>query len=359
MSSVILPDDFLSDCTFSVWNSLTDERRREIGNAVLASLHDSGYQFHQVRLEGHGPAEEHPVLMFTDQRTGMDFALIPGGILSPGYDEAQLNRLLQITELVEYVPDEEEFEDEEEEGEEDDSEREEFSFPDRVPIFASAAPCDLRRRPDVQIAPFLMAVRPVPVESPEILELITPPTWWYSWVKRLSSIALQWQMVPPILEHFQWAVPTSLEFEWALTAGVQSLFYWGDELPSFVATDPAEYGEEYPAWTAEQQALITSSVTFEDVMEPGSTANAPDVWPHTNRFGLIGMVAQDCWCEPSNDPSDLAPLIVRGGAAGSYPWQACGEWRSLLNGAECRLRWDSDYGDWNGLRPVIRLSSFS
>jgi len=378
---ISVPADILDDCRLERWALLSSDQLEAVAVALTQTLAASDYAFTKWRIERHGPDGQLPVLIFTDARSHLDFALIPGGTLLPGYDEAQLQRYTEIYMAVEQR-------DEAGEGEEEDfgealfsdeeSEREALII-DRPIVFASRAQCDLRRKPPVPIAPFLMATTPILAETAEIAEVVTLPHWWRETWDEMAVIhqpvRLRWEMVAPVLERYRWDVPTTHEWEWASQGGKSGIFYWGNEVPRFVVNPIAYYADEDDAddiaeharyaaemdaridseWPAEKQALLTDAVRFEDVMRMRFSPSSPHCWPYANGFGLVGLLAWGEWCAPSNDPDDPYPLIIRGGAAGGFPWQSCHEWLLLLRAAEARQNIRTNYGDWNTLRPILRL----
>jgi hypothetical protein len=127
--------------------------------------------------------------------------------------------------------------------------------------------------------------------------------------------------VEPLLERFGWDLPTTWEFEWALRGGVDGLFYWGGPPPLF--QDPeAELAQSGP---------LTLDEVFKAVMTHAFPPDRPRNWPYCNRFGLAAMLGAGTWCQPSTTEGDPAPVIVRGGAAMCWGWQACKEWLLLLS----------------------------
>jgi hypothetical protein len=367
--SVPVSSAVLVDCSLDRWNALSPAMREAAAVSLRHALTESGYGFEHWRIEDHGPDREQPVLILTDTRTALDFALIPGGRLLPGYGDAQFERFSEIYELLEgwqrdIIDDEDDEPDDAVELEED--------SPYVIPIFASEVPCDLSRKPPVDIAPFLMAVTPTPASTPGIQQVVTSPRWWGETWEEMAlyhlPVRLHWEMVPAVLHRYRWSLPTTGEFEWAIRGGKEGIFYWGDTVPHFVANPLPYYdcgdekdghdnagGYDEPAWTPEQARLITEDVRFEDLMVLGFSPESARIWPYCNGFGLAGPLATGSWCAPSTESSDPFPLIVRGGASGSWPWQACGEWMLFLSAVERRLNENTLSGDWNVLRPIIRL----
>jgi len=274
----------------------------------------------------------------------MTFSLIPGGTFQPGYDDALLKQLHVLYRKVTINC----------LGESEDeiasSHPEWLEMSEIIPVFASKVPRDLRLRPPITVSPILMATELVQSTMPDFDRFVDLSRSSRS-VKRLAAhpflggVNLRWPQVEPILQHYRWSLPTSEEFEWALRGGVSSLFYWGNEPPLFLREG---YGSVYSAkeCQASWEALMSSSF-------------APDrerTWPWCNRFGLAAMVAQSTWCTPTRVPGDPFPLIIRGGAADSWPWQACGEWVSLLSAVEGRRPLGACYADLAAVRPIIHIA---
>jgi hypothetical protein len=345
-ATVPVPTWLFANADLSVWNTLSSAERELLAQVLCQHLRESGYDFQKWRFEQHGPDAEQVVLVLTDENFKQDFALIPGGTLLPGYDETQLDCFAEIDEMVE--------------GElrafvryrNGGVQEERLIWQQKV--FASKAACDLRRKPAVSIAPFLMMVT-------SLLEL---PSKRRGAV--YSPVKMRWKDVGDTLSRYNWSLPTTEEFEWALQGGQGGVFYWGDRLPDFVLVQEKYYDDdedeeveisEKTRWLLENSPLLTASVTFNDVMWGDLELAEEPAWPHYNRFGLKAMLAQGCWCEPSTEPEDPCPLIVRGGVSHFWPWQSCGEWLRMLSAAEARLGYDTDYGDWNTLRPAIKLGS--
>lgn len=70
---------------------------------------------------------------------------------------------------------------------------------------------------------------------------------------------------------------------------------------------------------------------------------------------MIAMVNWPTWCAPEFGESAEFPLVSRGGAGYSFPWQASGEWLRLLNACELRCRFDTERECT--IRPTIRLQA--
>src|SRR5215210_4437752 len=78
-----------------------------------------------------------------------------------------------------------------------------------------------------------------------------------------------WSEVDQVLTEYRWTLPSSAEFEWALRGGVNSLFYWGDEVPETFRAYYADYGTDGFAQTI-----------LPDWFAPAALG----AWPQANRF---------------------------------------------------------------------------
>ena len=350
----LLPSSISSQLNLSNWNTLSEDQQLTLVESLTIHLNERGYDLRNPRLEHHGPAATQTVAVWRDDSRGLDFALIPGGEFRPGYSETQLETYKHLFQVINQAN----VDALKSQGHEDpESDLDDvFEPPDKVRLFASRATCDMRSKPPATIAPFLMCTTLVPATMPGLHTVVELPTWqsWEDLETNQLPIHLRWPMVEPVLKHCRWTLPTSEEFEWALQGGVAGLFYWGDKLPMSIF-DHLVFCENPQQHIP--QAEIASTVTFEDLMTRELDPAHPHVWPYYNRFGLASMLACGTWCMPNADPEDPFPLKLRGGAANCYPWQNCGEWKLLFSAAEWRIGHATDYADWNGLRPIIRLWS--
>jgi hypothetical protein len=367
IASIAISVDVLEQLDLARWNALSVSQRQEIGQSVTEQAHAQGYLFTNLQVYQYGPDQTQPILEWRDEVAGCVFVLVPGGTFAPGYDDEQLARYARIHQRIhawnESDPwnadawNREDGDEDDEPGDAQDQENDPHDPPDRTRIFASVSPCDLRRKASVSIGPFLMASLPVPASAPGLPEIVTYPDWWRkSWAEMTQAqeaLLLRWPQVAPVLQHYRWSLPTSAEYEWALRGGVDGLFYWGDELPAFVLNECAVPEATNAEW---ERANRSPAVAFEDIMRLTVEPERARSWPYGNRFGLAGMVTWGQWCAPDANPAD-APLVVRGGASACYPWQMCGEWKSLLTAAEGRMREETTYAQWNALRPIVRLQA--
>jgi len=279
------------------------------------------------------------VIQWRERGTGMTFSLIPGGTFQPGYEDALLDQLRVLYRRVTA----ERLGASEAEIARDNPEL--LEMPDEILVLGSDAPCELRLKPRVTVPPFLMATELVQSTLPGLDAFVdlSPLAKRQEAYPFLGGVRLPWPQVEPVMQSYGWSLPTSEEFEWALRGGVRSLFYWGDEPPLFLEDG---FGTVYS-----EDELQKS---WDAVMSSSFAPDRERSWPWCNRFGLAAMVAQSTWCAPSRVPGDPYPLIVRGGAASSWPWQACGEWVSLLNAVECRLPLGPCYAESASVRSIIR-----
>jgi hypothetical protein len=342
---------------FDCWNSLSKKDRLGVGKQLEESLLTAGWHLSgPIAVGEFGPASgRQGVLQIRDRVTALCFSVIPGGTYHPGLSEHLQPRYKELYMQMEDWK--------------ADDEREPGQEPwrpeplERTWTFASEQPCDLRPKPAVQITPFLLASESVTGKVVGMREVIghLDRYWESKFEKGLSDaypVQVRWEKVAPILRHFQWSLPTTEEFEWALRGGVDSVFYWGNDFPDFILVEYIEpSGDQPQRLNAVAKARFDRS--FEDLMARNFEPGRKKIWPWCNRFGLAGMLACGTWCQSLKTPKERFPLIVRGGAADCYGWQGCGEWKLLLNAAEKRLGIGSDYADHNCIRPVIRLQADS
>ena len=351
-ATIFLSDDLLMQLEISRWNRLSKHQQVALAQSLTAQLNASGHSMNKPRLEQHGPNQT--VLVWQNEPTQLDFALIPGGTFAPGYADEQLSNYRHICQLIEQgwhdaivrmtKPGK---------GSLDFKMDAAITPSDKVQLFGSRAVCDLGRKPSVTLSPFLMCTTLVPAATPGLRLTVDLPKW-QSWEKleaTHSAIRLRWPMVEPVLAHFGWDLPTSTEFEWALQAGNPTLFYWGDKLPVSIMERLVyvEHTDQLP------NADLDPGVRFEDLMTRDVELQRLRVYPYCNRFGLASMLACGTWCLPSTVPQDPFPLTLRGGAADCFPWQGTNEWKHLLSAADWRIGYTTDYANWNSLRPVMRL----
>jgi hypothetical protein len=337
------------------WNRLTERDREEVGRRLAEAMIAAGWQLDRsIAVSRFGPTgEPQPVLQVREQPTGLMYSVIPGGTFEPGISEHLWARYHELYMQMEGWKEREEYE-----------KGEEPWHPEPLEAtwtFASQRPCDLRPKPAVRVAPFLLATEQVTGRVTGLRQVLGPlDRYWNEHFEKSAKegypVDVRWEKVGPILNRFRWSLPTTEEFEWALRGGVDSLFYWGNDFPDFILV---EYVEPFVGGSLKQpeRGEERFNRSFGDLMSRNFDPMRQRAWPWCNRFGLAGMLACGTWCEPSQGPADPAPLIVRGGAADCYGWQGCGEWKLLLNAAEYRLVTTSNYADHNAIRPVIRLSA--
>ena len=344
----------LARLDLDAWNLLSGVERSDLAALLIDALNAAGHAFHSPRVQDHGPNGDQPVLELQDGRTGLTFALVPGGRFAPGYDEDELAAYRRAHQRLLGWPDNKPWTDLDcDEGPA--SEHEYYDPPRRTIVMARSPRCDLRLKPEGRVGPFLMATLPVPVPSLRKAASLPLPAWFAASNEREAAM-LDWQHVQPVLAPFGWALPTSSEYEWALRGGKRGVFYWGDELPAFVLEHGAVPGPELePTEDEIRQASKKPGVRFEDVMLEELDPERPRVWPYANRFGLAAMLPWLTWCARIPRKGTRYPLVVRGGAMHWWGWQGCGEWKLLCNAVEGRLSPAEALRETHALRPVIRL----
>ncbi|HEU4407190.1 MAG TPA: SUMF1/EgtB/PvdO family nonheme iron enzyme [Polyangiaceae bacterium] len=116
--------------------------------------------------------------------------------------------------------------------------------------------------------------------------------------------------VAGLIGTYGFRLPSEAEWEYACRAGTRTPFFWGADVP------------DRPNDRANALGLV----------ELGNHPElCADLW-HPSYEGA--PADQRAWLESPwlADPENpRARLVVRGGAAACYPWQACGEWQLMLS----------------------------
>lgn len=284
-ASVPISSDSLQHLQLEGWNGLSASAKKKLQAEITQALLDAGYDFRDAKIQKYGPRSDSQAIAQWRDRRGRRFVLIPGGSFRPGFSGPQLKQLEKIAkgvETYEYRP----------------------INPKRAPIF-NAGFCDLRQTTKVDVPPMLMAG-----------DLIRQGK------TRVKDVDLY--EIAELLEEHRWSVPSSHEFEWAILGGRKSIFHWGDEPRSYLASKRLD-------------------------APPDSTK-----WPECTRFGLTDPLAEVTWCQPKTGGQ---PIVSRGGARTYSPWQDCLEWLLYLTAASGRHPVIEEFGmRFRGaVRPVIRF----
>lgn len=292
------------------WRKLTDAEKLTVVREALASLASEGHAFGEPRLESFGPpGDAQRIAIVEDTKHDAGFAFVPGGRLAPGLGEPEMARFwdlerawlhaLKNTRLHE------------------------------LPFTALEwDPVQLQRRTAVDIGPMLVAIAPLASQD------AAAPKPRFS-----SRPLLTWEAAKETAARIGYAIPTSDQLEWATSAGVSNLFFWGDALPS--PMDPRVAITDRDEWVTQSEAFAR------EYMELAGELVAP--WPTSNRFGLQGTAGQPVWCRGGADE----PLVA-GGAARFFPWQGCGEWLWLLSALRVDAR-QIPYHQGAMLRPIVPI----
>jgi hypothetical protein len=341
-SQVQIPRRVLASFDMGVWNSLSAEERQTAAAATTESLNKQGRRMRYLGIGTFGPdLDKQSLPQWHDDETDLRFSLIPGGEFLPAYDDPLLNKYEAVYQRLYSMT----IRDAQEAGEAEGV----HSRPDSLFPFGSMGSCDLRRKAPVQVSPMLMACDPVTrrfndggrlVDSNRIRVYGNSGNAWH-------PLYLEWGEVGPTLRLFGWAIPSSVEMEWAIGAGCRTLFYWGDEPHNAILAFHSE----------DQFSEEEGENAFDTLLHASFEPDRPRVWPWTNRFGLAGILCEATWCRPDQDPNSLYPLIHRGGASSSFPWQYCGEWELLLTAAESRITLDGQLGAGRSaaIRPILKF----
>jgi hypothetical protein len=337
--------------TLDAWNALPDHDRVLAADHLAERLEAAGWSLLEppaVRTFG-PPDQPQRIVQVRDGKTGLPWSLVPGGTFRPGIPTGLLPQFQTVYLAFESWK-AQSWEPPDEEDDQDGPDQWQPESPSAVWPFASEAPCDLTEKPPQRIEPLLFAAELVTPRVPGLHEAVTPPAgyWKDRWERGKKSFdcwQTRWPEVQAVLDHFGWELPTSWEFEWAVRGGVDGLFYWGGPPPLFQGPDAA----------LAQSGPFTLEELFAAVMTYSFPPDRPRTWPWCNRFGLAAMLGAGTWCCPSEVQDDPVPLIVRGGAAMGWPWQACKEWVLLLTSCESRQAPQTNYADHNAIRPVVRF----
>jgi hypothetical protein len=318
-----VPRDVYKRLALKVWGGLNDRQRGELAEAVTRALHASGRPLQSAGIRLFGPPEDPlPVAQWRDTETDLCFSLICGGTYRPGYSKAQIRQAHAWYDAQ--WPD-------------DDSDDYKPRKVSRcIWPYDSQLPCDAGKKASIAVPPMLLACEPLLWRTPGLDRVLDRTKVRVYFSPRdgpepdleEKPVYFAWAEVPPLLRRYGWSLPSSAEFEWALRAGRDTLFFWGEEPP-----DVAPAGAVAPE-------------SFD--------RDRPHTWAWCNRFGLAGPLAHQTWWLPREDPDEAFPLVWRGGST-SWPGQACGEWWLFLSAVEGRECLDRSFSAGSVLRPAIRL----
>ncbi len=298
---------------WQAWRELDDSARLEVARGVIAAIRAAApvHRLGEPSLEEFGPPDERQTIAIVqDVEREVWFALIPGGRLEPGLGPTALRRFRELEsawlEALDYPPGEH-----------------------QLPYTADAwSPAQLERGAPVDVEPMLVAIQPL---SHRVLQTAAPR---YS-----ARPLLMWEEARSAAARLGYDLPTSRQLEWATTAGVESLFYWGDALPA--PMDPRSTVSDWEMFEIESEQFAAAYMA----LAHGEVAR----WPTSNRFGLQGTAGQPVWCEgPGGEP------LVAGGADRYFPWQGCGEWLWLLSALRVDARFIANH-QGAMIRPAITV----
>jgi hypothetical protein len=343
-STVQIAARFSRTLTLDGWNALTDAERLRLGASLGKRLRTHhGWPAEAPVLRTFGPPHSRQrVLQLRDGRSGLTFALIPGGTFRPGYTPRVLRRFRKVFRRLE---------------------RDNPLIRREVDKYL----VHYQARDAVTVGPLLMACELLLDETPGVGPLVRNPQARRSadyharygpGEKGFYPLTLTGAEVAVVNEAFGWDVPSSAEFEWALRGGREAVFFWGDAVPRWIDETQGDTTlDEVRGGKWLRAPWGTAAVRFEDVLDVRFPPDRRRRWPWCNRFGLAGMIHSATWCQPSSARDDARPLLLRGGTA--WPWQLCGEWMGLLTPHEWRYP-VQPRKPWHGetvaaLRPVVRV----
>ncbi len=293
------------------WTPTDSERKKRARESLEALDGDVARAFGPVTLQKHGPrGARRSVACVTDESTGLEYVLVPGGSFSPGLDEEKWALLVELAAAHRAPP----------------------------KPYGAASSASFAKGPGktIKTEPFWIARFPVTARVKGIEEVLSKDTFARNVreeplkqnPKRFLPLSIE--EVAASEERFGWRMPSVMELEWAISAGARSVFYWGDGL---------DYEEINRAAT--KHPLLR----LEDV--------ADGEWPGTTAFGLRSAVAIPQWC-CSPSPEGLR-CYVRGGAGFCAPWQGCGEFLWMVNLMVAPIDALEPHDTMHALRPVLTL----
>jgi hypothetical protein len=321
------------------WAMLSDVELEALARSVGAWLasHVRRMEFIGVRrFETPSVTEEdrelddaHRTLVWHDPEWQLQWVLVPGGEIAPGYDERQLRRLKKRVAEMSGM-----------------GETEVDLAQDVLPYGSRAGwdPARLIARPLNRVEPLLVSAQPLLQSTPQIGHFIGPErVRIFKWTPGVHTVlAFLVDELGPVLATLGSRLPSDVEMQWLMAGGRRSLFPWGDRLPRYMWAD-----EFWLADDAEEVFHRNFRAQFRY-----RYASAEPEWERANRFGLIDALVASTWCTIDGRPGYV------GGAGECFPWQGAGEWADFLCAAAVTHVADSDQFLGHGLRPVISLASF-
>lgn len=315
----MIEGDLRKQLEAATFQAVGPTKRKELARAAFRSL-GSG-RFDEPRLVKCGPAKaRRTVATAVDRVSGVDFALVPGGTMRFGLDDAHWSKFVDIA----------------------------MSLASPMQPYGVSSTVGQARGTgeDVVLDPFLVARFPITARVAGLDDILSTDRIQRNF--RKSDLENGRRFLPLLIDEVRVAeaklgvsMPTVFELDWAITAGARSVFYWGNTL-DYAAM--SERGPEHPLLRQEDAGFVP--------------------WPATTAFGLRAAVSIPQWCSfplPTahgaarhDDESEL--LLVRGGAGYYAPWQGAGEFLWLVSFMNARADAFEAYRDKHAFRPVIRLA---
>jgi len=323
------------------WATLSDLEFEALGRNLGAWLasHVRRMEFIGVRrFETPSVTEEdrelddaHRTLVWHDPEWQLQWVLVPGGEMAPGYDKRQLRRLQKRVVQMESGMVETEVD----------------LAKDVCPYAAGAGwdPARLIARSLHRVEPLLVSAQPLLQSTPQIGRFIGPErVRIFKWTPGAHTVlAFHADEFGPVLAALGARLPSDVEMQWSMSGGRPFLFPWGDRLPRFM------WANEF--WLVDDPDELFHR-NFDTQFRYRYESAEPE-WERANRFGLIDPLVASTWCTIDGRPGYV------GGAGECFPWQGCGEWADFLCAAAVTHVADSEQFLGHGLRPVISLASFS
>jgi len=321
-----ISSDLKRSLQYPTWNRLAVDDRMQALAQVGEAARRAGFDLEPRQGAPFG-RNSASLAVLQDRATQIEFVLIPGGGLRPGVADERWPQLRDVFRKI--LEPEEDLD---------------SLLPDGGD--------KLRAREPLDVEPLLLSRAPVPVQLPGIEQILPHLEDESNSESELPPLLfLEWPDLAAVLRAFRWSLPGSVEFEWALRCGDDRFFPWGD--------DPAPIQQLY---YDDAQALgdyysDEHNLDLEVPENPKFEGDPFEYFAAAHPWGLIEPLGWTTWCAPSSVEQDLFPLITRGGALGSFPWQGLAEWMQYLTSHEDRHPWEIGYYERGVLRPVMRLAN--
>ena len=258
------------------------------------------------------PAPTSTVAVFLDQRHGLEWVLVPGGVQRSWGDRERKLIKGALEAIDSWVL---------EEGE---------PMPrleDVRPYGAAEFEFGSMFRSDANLAPFLTTPAPILGSTRSLPQFAPKRSRLLKLTPEPQVFTVHRDELEEILEPRGWALPDAHQSQWMTGAG-QWIFPWGDTLPNW---------------------MVEGAGSFEHHFRFGSNRDGVD-WARASAFGLVDALVASHWV------LDGERLSWSGGSGECYPWQACGEWAGFITAAVVPEPVKTEPWVSHALRPIIELA---